>query len=181
MAIMLETSRFRLREMEAGDLEILFRLDSDPVVHRYLGNHPVTSRDEITGMILYVRKQYAENGFGRWMVEVKATGECAGWAGLKRVHDNVNNRTGFVDLGYRLLPEFWGQGIATECSAVSLDYGFNSLHLTEISAAAHVQNDASNHILRKLGFQKAGTFLFHGSENNWYDLSEADWRLNRAP
>lgn len=41
MKIYAETERLILREILPTDVDALFELDSDPDVHRYLGNNPV--------------------------------------------------------------------------------------------------------------------------------------------
>ena len=82
MQIFIETDRLILREITADDAPAMFDLDSDPEVHRYLGNHPVLHIREIETIITHIRRQYAENGIGRWAVVDKETGEFAGWSGL---------------------------------------------------------------------------------------------------
>jgi RimJ/RimL family protein N-acetyltransferase len=39
---------------------------------------------------------------------------------------------GESDLGYRFLPDYWGQGIATETSKMSLKFAFDKLKLKQI-------------------------------------------------
>jgi ribosomal-protein-alanine N-acetyltransferase len=63
----------------------LFEMDSDPQVHRYLGNRPVKTIDEIKTVIQLVRQQYIDNQIGRWMMVEKATGNVLGWVGLKYI------------------------------------------------------------------------------------------------
>ena len=77
-----ETSRFSLREFRESDVEDFFELDSDPEVHRFLGNKPVKTRDEVTEKILLVRRQYEEFGIGRWAVVDKETTEAVSYTHL---------------------------------------------------------------------------------------------------
>ena len=58
---------------------------------------------------------YRKHGFGRWGVVLKATGRLIGFAGLKYL-DELRE----VDVGYRLLPEYWGMGLATEAAQASV-------------------------------------------------------------
>ena len=60
------TPRLLLRELQPEDAEAFFDMDSDPEVHRYLGNQPVKDIQRIREMIASVRKQYITNGIGRW-------------------------------------------------------------------------------------------------------------------
>ena len=56
-----------------------------------------------------------------------------------------------VDLGYRLLPEYWGRGLATEASLASLRYGFETLQLSRILGLVHPANVRSIRVLEKCG------------------------------
>src|SRR5690554_5929279 len=103
MKIYAETPRLLLREIVEDDIEGFFVLDTDSEVHKYLGNKPLTSWEECAAMIKNIRRQYEENGIGRWAVIDKETGEFAGWAGLKYITEPINDITHFHDVGYRLL------------------------------------------------------------------------------
>ena len=170
MKIFTETPRLLLREIIHTDLDNLFEMDSDPEVHRYLGNKPVTTKEEIEKVIEFIRQQYKENGIGRWAMIEKASNNFIGWTGLKFVTETVNNRTNYYDLGYRLNRKFWGKGFATEGAIASLDYGFKELRLKKIIATANIENIASNKIISNLGFELLETFKYEGESTNWYEL-----------
>lgn len=169
MKIFAETNRFYLREIMEQDLPGMFALDADPEVHRYLGNKPVTSVQETEIIIQNVRKQYQDNGIGRWAIIDKNTAAFIGWSGLK-LEKNLRKGVEYYDLGYRLRREYWGQGIASESAQLALDYGFGTLGLTEIFAAAQVANIASNKILQKVGLTFIETFDYEGVATNWYGV-----------
>ena len=78
---------------------------------------------------------------------VRKYGQVIGFAGLKYL-DDLNA----VDLGYRLLPEYWGQGLATEASRASIQYGFDTLELERILGLADPEHFKSIRVLEKLGF-----------------------------
>ena len=46
MKFHIETKRLILRELRLTDLEGMFELDSNPEVHKYLGNKPVKTKAE---------------------------------------------------------------------------------------------------------------------------------------
>jgi ribosomal-protein-alanine N-acetyltransferase len=73
-------------------------------------------------------------------------------------------------LGYRLIRKHWGKGIATETAKASIEYGFNVLNLKEIVATIHCGNQASNNVVKKLGFDLIETFEFDQEFHNWYKL-----------
>ncbi|MCY1487117.1 hypothetical protein D3C87_204390 [compost metagenome] len=65
MRTSIETERLLLRELLPTDDVGMFELDSNPQVHIYLGNKPVTSIEQVREAIANIRQQYLENGIGR--------------------------------------------------------------------------------------------------------------------
>lgn len=175
MKTFIETNRFILREIIESDAQDFFELDSNPEVHKYLGNNPVTTIEQSLNAIKGIRKQYVENGIGRWAVVDKVTGELVGWSGLK--YEEGIRAYGYYDLGYRLKEQHWGKGIATETAKASLKYGFENLGYNQISAAAHVENIGSNAVLKKVGFKLLEQFNFDNEDHNWYSITKEEWKL----
>lgn len=181
MKIYVETDRLILREITENDVDGLFELDSDPEVHRYLGNNPVTNKEQIVEVIQMIRKQYIENGIGRWAIEDKSTSEFLGWTGLKLVKEPLNGHVDFYDVGYRLIRKHWGKGIATESAIASLKFGFETLGAKQIYASAEVGNIGSNNVLKKIGMQLLETFDYEERAQNWYFLEHGKWSMDNNP
>src|SRR5688572_11277934 len=123
MKIFAETERLILRELLPSDDKGMFELDSDPDVHTYLGTKPLEHIEQSREVIEMVRKQYIDNGIGRWAMIERSTGEFVGWAGLKLVKTETNGRINFYDVGYRLIKRYWGKGFASEAAIASVNYG----------------------------------------------------------
>ncbi|MFT4523256.1 MAG: ribosomal-protein-alanine N-acetyltransferase [Bacteroidia bacterium] len=174
MSVKVETKRFILRELVLEDANDMFELDSNSEVIKYLGNHPVKDVASSKEMIAFVQKQYRDNGIGRWAIIEKTTGNFVGWTGLK-YETNLGEKKNYFDLGYRLKPEYWGKGIATETAMTSLKYGFEVMKLDEIFGAAHIENIASNKVLEKVGLSFVSTFILEGCLHNWYGIAKATW------
>lgn len=170
MNLILETDRLLLREMKLSDAEALFYMDRNPRVHEYLWNKPVKDISEVHATIESVQEQYKNNNIGRFVMVLKETKELIGWAGLKFNTEMVNNKIHFYDIGYRLDEKFWGKGYASEASFAWLDYGFKTMKIPIMEAAAHSNNIASNRILQKIGLQITETYLEDGVSWNWYEL-----------
>lgn len=175
MKIFVETERFVLREIAPTDIDGLYELDSDPEVHRYLGNEPVTERDKLSKVIQLIRQQYIDNGIGRWAVEDKKTKEFVGWSGLKLERNRINDHQNYYDLGYRIQRKYWGQGIASETAKAVLHFGFEQLRLEEVFSIVHCDNLASQAVLHKLGFTSDGAFECDDEPHFWYKLSKNNW------
>lgn len=180
MKIFIETERLILREILPTDIDGMFELDSDPEVHRYLGNKPVTDREQIVNAINFIRQQYIDNGIGRWAIVNKKTNAFIGWTGLKFATDLTNNHKNYYDLGYRLIKKYWGQGIATETATASLKYAFEQLKADEVYAMADCENRSSNKILEKVGLNFIEKFDLDGTEHNWYKIAKKEFK-NKKP
>ncbi|HTA60963.1 MAG TPA: GNAT family N-acetyltransferase [Bacteroidia bacterium] len=170
MKIFTETSRLILRELVATDDKGMFELDSDAEVLKHLYTQPLTKIEQSQNVIAFIRKQYEENGIGRWAVIEKQSGDFIGWAGLKLVKQTINNHTNYYDVGYRLIPRYWGKGYATEVSKASVDYGFTILKLDLICATASMHNLASRKVLEKTGLTFKEEFLYDGQPEAWYEI-----------
>ncbi|KGO92428.1 GNAT family N-acetyltransferase [Flavobacterium subsaxonicum] len=169
MSITLETNRLYYRELQPTDDEAMFALDSNPEVHRYLGNKPVTTIEQSRDMIENIRQQYVNNGIGRMAAILKETDEFIGWVGLK-LERNVNGRDQFYDIGYRLLQEHWGKGYATEANLFFRDYAFNNLKIQVLNATALTAHKASCRILEKTGLVFTEVFDYDGQECRWFEM-----------
>lgn len=178
----IETERFILREILLTDIDGMFELDSDPDVHKYLGNQPVTEKEQLVNVINFIRQQYLDNGIGRWAIIDKKTKDFIGWTGLKFVSDLTNNHKNYYDLGYRLIKKYWGKGIASETAIAMLKYAFEHLQAEEVYAMADCNNDGSNKVLKKVGLNCIEKFYLEGIEHNWYKIERKEYEninLNR--
>lgn len=171
----IETERLILRDIRAEDEDGLFELDSNPEVHLYLGRTPVTNRDQVRAVILFIQQQYQDNGIGRWAVIEKATNRFIGWSGLKLMTEPVNEHVNYYDLGYRFIQSHWGKGYATETALASLRYGFETLNASAIYGMADVHNLASRHVLEKAGLRRFPPFDFDGIPHDWFQITREEW------
>ncbi|MBW3518064.1 GNAT family N-acetyltransferase [Flavobacterium sp. NKUCC04_CG] len=180
MNIKIETERLYLREMLPSDEDGLFELDSNPAVHTYLGNNPITKIDEAAQYIEFVQQQYKENGVGRWAVIDKVSGEFIGWSGIKLIKEPMNNHLNFYEIGYRFIEKHWGKGFATETTTALLAYAFEHLKTAKVYAICHIENLGSKNVLLKSGLNLIETFDFEGTEHNWFEISKEEWLDKKA-
>ena len=178
MKFHIETERLILRELRQADLEGMFELDSNPEVHKYLGNKPVKTIEESQTIIDSVITQYKERGIGRFAAIEKASGNFIGWSGIRlNTEYNMNGFTKYYDVGYRLIPKYWGKGYATESGKASVDFAFNVLKLPELYATTEIGNQASHHALLKIGLHYVEDFYFEQEQLNlrWYELKNENY------
>ena len=147
----LETQRLSLYELSAevdDDAAFIFRLLNEPSFLKNIGDRGVHCLEDAYGYLrLGPVASYLANGFGLYRVQVKASGETVGMCGLVKRMTLPD-----VDLGYALLPEFFGQGYAVEAGKAVLGDARARLGIGRIVAITDPANVASVRVLEKLGF-----------------------------
>jgi RimJ/RimL family protein N-acetyltransferase len=68
----------------------------------------------------------------------------------------------------------WGRGFATEGARALLAYGFDEVGLNRIVAVAHVENKASQNVMKKIGLRDCGV-------GHYYDHDVAYFAADRLP
>ena len=173
--IILETPRLLLREFHEEDAAAFYVLGSDPEILRYTGDpggglQSVAHAKEI--LQSHALSDYRNYGFGRWACVDRATEAVIGSAGLKRLSDLDE-----VDLGFRFLPAYWGQGYATEAGREILSYGFDRLQLPRVIGLVDAANLASIRVLEKLGLHANGSLEYHGEHTLLYVAERATFSV----
>jgi [ribosomal protein S5]-alanine N-acetyltransferase len=170
------TERLMLRDISEEDCSVMHELDTNPLVQIYLGGEEPPKDEEDSMKRIHERlEHYEKHGFGRWAAVEIQSGKVVGWAGLK-VETNVNGRESFNDLGYRLLPEYWNRGYATELSKALLEYGFEKLGMDRICATAE-EAAASRRVLEKVGLRAIEMFPGEATQDVWYEITAEEYRL----
>jgi RimJ/RimL family protein N-acetyltransferase len=141
------TPRLVLRPFTDVDLEPFFELNTHPSVVESLGSSP--TRDESDAMVARYGDELGREGWGFWAVEVAGRAPFVGKVGLHRV-DAALPCAPAVEVGWRLHPDWWGHGYATEAAAASLRVGFES-GLEEIVAFTTTLNTRSQAVMARLG------------------------------
>ena len=158
--VLLETDRLRLRRFTDSDADaaLLFDLDSDPEVMRYIGPNTVGSVAEYRERLRTIwLPQYGEPPRGVWAVEERAGGGFVGWVMLRpsplhRMAADLGwTRATDLEVGYRLRRAAWGRGYATECAAELVRRGLLDSAVTAVVAVALATNRASCRVLEKIG------------------------------
>ena len=144
----LRTGRLILRPWRDEDLAPFAAMNADPTVMRYFPS--TLDRAESDAMVGRVRLHFATRGFGLWAVEVPGVTPFAGFVGLSVPRFEAPFMP-CVEIGWRLAPECWGKGYATEAAKASLAFGFETLKLAEIVSFTVVANAPSRRVMERLG------------------------------
>lgn len=145
----IDTPRLVLRRWHDRDVAHMAAVNSDSDVMRWIGDGSTRDERQTRAAIDALEREWDAQGFGLFAVEMRATGELAGFAGLS-VPDFLPEIMPTVEIGWRLGRAFWGRGIATEAARAALRFGLVDCGLERIVSIAQVGNDASERIMAKL-------------------------------
>jgi len=142
------TARLVLRPFNDVDRSAFFELNTHPAVVALLGSSP--SRAESDAMVARYSAEMTREGWGFWAVEVAGGAPFIGMVGLHRMAPTMPIAPG-VEIGWRLHPDHWSHGYATEAAKASLDYGFGQAGLGEIVAFTTTVNTRSQAVMERIG------------------------------
>lgn len=147
----METKRLILREWQERDRSEFSRMNANPEVMEFFP--ALWTVEESNAAFERLRKLSLERGWGLWVLEEKSSGKFVGFTGLNVPAFEAPFMPA-VEIGWRLLPEFWNQGYATEAALKALWFGFNILKLEEIVSFTAVGNVKSQRIMEKIGMKR---------------------------
>lgn len=164
----LRTDRLELRPLTWDDLPRLEQLDADPEVMRFLDapGGPDEARERTLA-----RLDPGDDAMG-----------LGYWTGLERGRFVgtwllTPQGPGLGEIGWRLLPPAWGQGLATEGARALLEHGFTAVGLERVVAETRAGHHASRAVMRRLGMRPCGL----GPSGEWLaEVTREQWSTDRA-
>ena len=150
----LETTRLLMRAPLPTDAPDLAQWLGRDEIYTYWGRKATGGEKNPASLFVDARPHISRkpNPDFNWMLVMKETGKVIG---QMEVFNMENNR--MADVGYRLHPDYWGQGITTEALRCAIRYVFANTSLQRLNASADVRNTGSNRVLEKCGFIREGT------------------------
>lgn len=167
----LRTPRLLLTRVCADDLDDFARFYADPEVTATLGG--ARTADWVAA---YLGKQMAhwdEHGFGFWTLRDPLTGQFVGRGGLR--HATIEGQVE-IEVGYGLMREFWGMGLATELARECLRVGFAELHRPDLVCFTLTTNGASRRVMEKAGFRYEREVVYAELPHVLFRLTAAGWQ-----
>jgi RimJ/RimL family protein N-acetyltransferase len=153
--IFIETPRLVLRQWKETDQEPFVQLNMDNDVMEFFPS--LSTKEESLAQIARVVDHINEYGFGFFAVERKDNNRFIGFTGLS--HPRFESHfTPCIEIGWRLSKANWNQGFATEAAKACLQFGFDTLKLSEIYSFTAVNNIRSENVMKKIGMIKEGYF-----------------------
>lgn len=144
-----ETERLQLRGIRPDDAQFLFDLLNSPDWIANIGDRKVHDLDAARRYAIYrIYLGYRKSGFGFWLMERKSDSALLGMCGLIK-RDFLDD----VDIGYALLPQYYGQGYAVEAAKAVSNFAKETLQLPSLAAITIESNKPSQRVLEKLGMR----------------------------
>lgn len=154
-----ETERLAVRQYTLQDEEHFYQFSGNEEVMRYI--RPIVTKEESDKLLAQNIQSYLSNpNTGRWAVIEKATGKYIGSFSILSMESD-NSR---LHIGYALLPQYWGQGYATELLRNGLIFFFNHHTNSIVYGITEEANTASQKVLIKCGFSHYSRLQEHGKE-----------------
>jgi RimJ/RimL family protein N-acetyltransferase len=170
-----ETDRLVLRQWTPDDLEALTEVFAKPEVWRFPFGRGFTEEETASFLDRALAKQ--DSGVPTpWASELRDSGQVIGYIGLG-VPEFLPEVMPAIEIGWRLDPAVWGQGLATEGAVVALDHGFDELGLEEVVSIYQPENVASGRVMQKLGmvFDRDTAFPGRALALRVYRMTRAQW------
>ena len=150
------SSRLGFRNWIESDIPKMIEISGNPEVMLFFP--AVATPEQTTDFIRRVQNQFEEKGYCYFAVDELETKKFIGFIGFY-YQDYESEITPATDIGWRLHPDFWGKGYATEGAKACLEYGKNTLNLKHVIATAPLINKPSIHVMEKIGMTKELEFI----------------------
>lgn len=166
MSLVIKTNNLLMRPMKGTDIHHVFDGLSHPEVIRYYGVSFATLEETQVQMDWYATIEKEKTGQW-WAVCDPDDQHFYGAIGFNDIHP-LHQR---AEIGFWLLPAFWGKGIMPEATLAVMTYAFENLGLHRLYAYVESENQNSKKVLVKIGFVYEGTMKECEMKNGkWIDL-----------
>lgn len=155
--IIFQTERLRISRFTAQDASFIIQLTNTEGWIRNIGDRNTRTEE---GALNYLRKgpfnSYEKTGFGLWKVALQDD-EPIGICGIFK-RDAFDH----PDIGYALLPAYEGKGYTTEAAMATKQYAMEHYGVTNLIGITDPDNQASIHVLLKIGMQYRKNIVMPG-------------------
>lgn len=167
--------------MDGRDAPLLYELDQDPEVMRYLNGGQPSTWEQIEQLFVPRFTRYTDpaSGRGLWEVRTRDVGEYLGWILVRQYgFDTSYHEPDNIELGWRLKRHCWGRGIATEAAAAIIGALRRQPGIRAFCAVADPANLGSLGVMRKLGMRHVDQRIHH---TPWKDYDVLYYEMANRP
>lgn len=155
MPYFFKSARLGFRPWNDSDLLIFaYMLANDQVMEFYPAKK---TYEETRTYIQKVSRHFQTHGFGVYAVDRLEDSRFIGYIGFQYFNFDTRFSPG-VEIGWRLHPDVWGQGLATEGALACLNYGWSELGFEKVYSFTALINKRSERVMQKVGLSKSGEF-----------------------
>lgn len=169
------TARLRLEPITEAHFDGLFALNSDAAVMRYITGKPDT-RDDTHAMIERIASRRREFGYSWWAFIDQHSGAMIGAGSVQYLERNRHNP---LELAWRLRPDKWGQGYASEAARCIAAFAFDTLAAEMLCAVCHPENRNSSRVMERLGMVYRRDAVWYEMTMQVYEITAAQWRAQQ--
>ena len=164
--MILKTPRLILRPFAEEDLDRLAELMANRDFMRFsLGVFDREKTREFLEKILAWNRNEQPSLFA---VIDRAGGNLIGYCGF---YHQIIDGTNEIEIGYRLDPDYWNQGLITEAARAVRDHGFSDLKLPRLISLIHPDNIPSRRVAEKVGMKLEKQTMFRGFRTNVFAIN----------
>ncbi len=161
-----ETERLLLRRPVHDDLAQLHRIHSDPRTWEHGPESHHSSRAHSGRRLAHWLAHWEARGYGYWTVE--RDGLAVGFGGLMLLPRWQGRRGDALNLYYRLEPESWGRGYASELGVAAVELAGRELPELPVVARIRQGNGRSVRVAQRIGLLRRpelddGEYLVYAS------------------
>jgi [ribosomal protein S5]-alanine N-acetyltransferase len=166
-AARLETVRLEMCRPVRGDIGAIYAIHSDP---RTVAHNPLDATATPAEAALRFEhwdEHWRRYRFGYWAVRFHGDPAVLGFCGLKVMQFQGST---VLNLFYRLAPEAWGDGIATEAARAAVDWAAERVPGCMVIARVRPENHASARVAARTGLVRSEDL-----DGDGYDGFETIW------
>lgn len=158
----LTSERLSLRAISETDASTILTLRSDEIVTKFIARTKMKSEKEALQFISDRKKDNANYKVFYWAIELKSNYNMIGTVCLW----NLSKDKKYAEIGYELLPTYFGNGYMGEAIKEVVKFGFEIIELQTIEAFTHFDNVSSIKLLEKNNFKLQEKRRDEGFPNN---------------
>jgi RimJ/RimL family protein N-acetyltransferase len=171
----LETPRLILRAFREEDIDLLAELMVHPDFMRF---SPGPYTREQTQTVLQKFLSWNQAGLpSQFAVIFRGSNQLIGYCGF--LHWNIDGRDE-IEIGYRLHPDYWNKGLATEAAQAVRNHAFADLKLPRVISLIHPDNLPSRRVAEKNEMKIEKQTVFRGFPTLVFAITRERWLEQHA-
>ncbi len=167
-----ESERLLFREVLISDYNQWLPFFTDPLSHRYWIAELESPEIECEKWYKRQLNRYENNLGGMNALISKDSLELVGHGGLLvQTVDGIKE----LEIGYSILPEFWGKGYATEAAMKCRDYAFENKYAESLISIISLTNIPSENVALKIGMKIEKKSIYKNNHVNIFQITKEVW------